>query len=387
MSIRNPRARLTLPAIVDPEHRLCFTVPVPNERYHLAAFRGAILNLASALNWQDDPDHTAREVALVWREIYDLIVLCKPADITIESWDEDLTSLCESLRWHNGVLQGLCCGDWVNIPGGGPSTNVQPTDGGTPVAGSTTCYKAVLQANGKWLLPVQVSEGDIITVNGAVGGWSDGTISWYCPNGGFYTLGACGTGSAPSGSDPVPTISHMRLIAEVDTTFYDAIDNAIAVPAGLTDVNVTFQANDASLSDNFGSIAFDVCVKKQSIDDTITLTYALGTGPTTARRGDTLILTSTCCGGGGGADYGVNVTFSSPVKVHVVGNTGFTIACPGGGSCVYAFGQQPVGTTVTSLSTPANPDPRSFDDTVDISLFDLECGTCGASWSVTVTIE
>jgi len=69
MSRRNPPAKWTLPAVVNPGTRKCFTINVPDEPYHLAAFRGALLALGSAYNWADDVDHTAKDVALVWRGV------------------------------------------------------------------------------------------------------------------------------------------------------------------------------------------------------------------------------------------------------------------------------------------------------------------------------
>lgn len=69
MNRRNPRAKWTLPDVINPLETMCVQIQVPKERFHIAAFRGALLNLASAAQWADDPDHTAREVALVWRDV------------------------------------------------------------------------------------------------------------------------------------------------------------------------------------------------------------------------------------------------------------------------------------------------------------------------------
>lgn len=68
---RNEPAKWTLPAVINPEGRRCVMIEIPDERFHIAAFRGAMLHLAEAYKWADDPDHTAREVALVWRGIID----------------------------------------------------------------------------------------------------------------------------------------------------------------------------------------------------------------------------------------------------------------------------------------------------------------------------
>lgn len=58
-----------LPEIIDPE-RICVQLWIPNEQYHLLAFWAQIEGLGSALNWGNDPAHTALDVAAVWREVY-----------------------------------------------------------------------------------------------------------------------------------------------------------------------------------------------------------------------------------------------------------------------------------------------------------------------------
>lgn len=69
MSKRYPKAKWVLPDVINPPTRKCFTILVPNDVQHLAAFRGALLNLASATNWADDEAHTAKDVANVWKGI------------------------------------------------------------------------------------------------------------------------------------------------------------------------------------------------------------------------------------------------------------------------------------------------------------------------------
>lgn len=66
---RNPPAKWTLPEVVNPLETMCVQIQVPKERFHIAAFRGALLNLASATQWADDPDHTAKDVANVWKAV------------------------------------------------------------------------------------------------------------------------------------------------------------------------------------------------------------------------------------------------------------------------------------------------------------------------------
>lgn len=388
MSRRNPPAKWVLPQVINPADSICYQVPVPDDIFHRAAFWGAMLSLASAYKWQDDALHRAKQTAIVWRDIIDNMKPgCDDCPDNPGEFDgeELMSSLCESLRWHNGVLQAFCCGEWVDIPGGGPANNIQPTGGGTLEPGEERCVKATLQANGQWLLPFPVSSGDLITVDQTNGAWSDGTLNWYCPNGGFYTLGACGTGSAPSGSDPLPTVSHMQLIALIAGVYYKVIDNVLPVPSGLTDEQVIFLANDSTASDNTGSVDFNVCVKAAPpANANINITYNLGTGPATVQDGDTLVLNAACCGGGGASDWGVNLLFDHPVLVHVVGTSGFTVT--GGGGIDWAYGQNPPGTVVQTLNTSTTRDPLDWDDTIPVEIFDMECGGCGVGWSITIVV-
>jgi len=59
-----------LPLVIDPESSLCFTIHVPNDLYHIAAFKGQIWELTRWYNWAKDPDHLAIQVAEVWKGIY-----------------------------------------------------------------------------------------------------------------------------------------------------------------------------------------------------------------------------------------------------------------------------------------------------------------------------
>lgn len=118
-----------------------------------------------------------------------------------------------------------------------------------------------MAANNKWLLPTQVNAGDTIAITLANGAGHDGGVSpWQCPNGQQFFLGSCVGLTGTDGSDPAPSIAHMRLIAEIDGTFYDAYNGSITVPGGVVSADVVFQINDADLSDNSGSYTFDVCV-------------------------------------------------------------------------------------------------------------------------------
>jgi len=145
MSRKNPPAKWVLPDVVDPAGRKCIMVQVPDNAYHIAAFRGAMLALASAYNWSDDIAHTAKEVALVWRDIVDAMewgcevsglidvrqntespcILEKTADG--DTWEEFANiQLCPpKIRLRGGVLEYSTDGGSTWTPA--PEGNIDPT--------------------------------------------------------------------------------------------------------------------------------------------------------------------------------------------------------------------------------------------------------------------
>lgn len=264
---RNPPAKWVLPDVVDPPDHICITVPVPNDRKHIGAFYGAIFNLTSARFWQDDLAHTAKDVALVWREIFDNLAP-GACDFNVPDLIDEMEyqmSICEQLRFHNGKLQGLCCGEWVNIDGqstidiGGPDQQGSGAD--QPTAGECTTYHASFSAKSTYLVPTVVNAGDTLEFTNAKGAGQDGTVSpWHCPDGSQFFGGACVGVGGPFGGDPAAAINHMALIALINGTYYSASSGTITVPGGVANAEVTLQVNDSSLTDNSGSYVVDVAV-------------------------------------------------------------------------------------------------------------------------------
>lgn len=174
-------------------------------------------------------------------------------------------SICEQLRFHDGKLQGLCCGDWTDIPGfqqAVADSAVQPGAGGTVPLGDCKEYDVVLSANNQWRLPVPVQGGTTITVTLASGGWTDGSVAWFCPQGTGYALGFCGDDVPGDPGDPLPSVNHMRLLGQLSSgpTYVDMYNTTYTVPSGQPSQDFLFQANDATLGDNHGSVSFHVKV-------------------------------------------------------------------------------------------------------------------------------
>lgn len=268
---RNPPAQWTLPDVVDPATRLCVQVYVPDDPAHIAAFRGALLALQSAYNWQDDAAHTAKDVALVWREIIRDMGDSWGCDTGIQTIEFRQLANCplevsiDSGAWST-IYDGYNCAvgaisDAIND--GTLATPGQPgADGSVPV---DECweYDVTLRGNGRWLCPVPVSAGYTVTVDNAQGGWADNnaiTAGWSCPNGTAYALGACGDPLDTDPNDPLPTVSHTRLIGFCDDIYMDMYNTAYVVPEGTPQSHFLLQMNDASLSDNQGDITCHVTV-------------------------------------------------------------------------------------------------------------------------------
>lgn len=162
---RNPRARWVLPTTVNPSTSKCIQVPVPNDPHHIAAFRGAMLALASAANWGNDTAHTAKDVAAVWRAIIDTMDWgCTMFDVrqnedlpchldksidggtTWEQW-ADLQKCPPKIRTNKGALQFWDGAAWVALPGSGDErqdgTYTPPWPTGTVPSGqSAQCLSA-----------------------------------------------------------------------------------------------------------------------------------------------------------------------------------------------------------------------------------------------------
>lgn len=94
---RRQISRWALPQVVDPETRKCASILVPDDREHIAAFKGALLDLARAYSWENDEDHTAIDVAKVWEDAMDTLTLdaeCSVADPQFEARHDEVS--CDS---------------------------------------------------------------------------------------------------------------------------------------------------------------------------------------------------------------------------------------------------------------------------------------------------
>jgi len=259
MTRRNPPAQWVLPDIVNPSGRRCFFISVPDDPLHIAAFRGALLALASGYNWADDPLHKAREVALVWREVIDNMIddsclnfRTNPFDNCGAQWTQDGGEV-----WVEFFNARACATDTVNDALG----NQAPPGGANPGPGQCFDFDFVIQGSETKIIPIALASGWTLQITQLGGAWYDGTTfgSWDCPDGNQFSLGACIPGTSTlDPADPIPSSAHMRLILALPNGTYASIPldgSNYTVPPGLPAGNYFLRANDSALGDNQGSIS------------------------------------------------------------------------------------------------------------------------------------
>lgn len=252
-----------LPEVVNPPDEICFVVRVPNDPGYIRAFIGEMFGLATWVEWERDATHKAQKVAERWRKVVlSLKAQNCGAVTTVAGADGDdfmLRQNPDNPCLLETSVDGVTWCAWADLSKCIQANPAQPSGGGQPAAGSSSCHHAVLQGMNQWLLPFYVNGGDKIKVQNWTGAWNDGTGFWYCPDGNRYEFGHCTGIHGTSGSDPLPTANHASIIADIGGTFFDATAGEFIVPSGVTDAYCAFYMNDPSLSDNSGQIEFDVC--------------------------------------------------------------------------------------------------------------------------------
>jgi len=317
---------------------------------------------------------------------------CKVSALGVTEMDDDM-GCC--LRWSDGVLEMLSCGEWVPVPGTpggtpGPAGVTIPTGEGVPEAGECREYNLLLQAYTFTLLPVPVSSGDTVTVSEFKGAWSDSfpdplTAFWYCLTGNIFALGFCSGAQHTESGDPLNTAPHMGLIAEIGgiAQYFDCSVDGITftVPPGVTDEQVLFMANDSTPADNQGGVSFHVKVCKANVLP-LTIAYAYGTGPAAANYGDVITVTAVDTGS---ANWGVQFTLSEDAKITVLNDPGYAVLC--GGGCPFAVGQHPVGTDTTSITAPPNTRLTEFPASTLIAAWRAFTSGGGSSFQVQFRLD
>jgi len=178
---KNQGMNYGLPA-TDDAPRICVTLSIPGDQESISNFVGAINTLSLWSNYRRDDLKRGKDIAAIWKQIVQDIEfdLCniQPEKIIIQEWVEEMCLKC-NIRFHNGVLQVLDCGEWVDVDGQTdgviPTPVVQEPGQPRPAAGESVCFNKTLSAKDRYQLPFPVQPGDIVTISAVTGTWSDGS--------------------------------------------------------------------------------------------------------------------------------------------------------------------------------------------------------------------
>lgn len=252
MTRRNPPAKWVLPNAINPVGRVCMTLEIPDDPYYIAAYRGAILELASAYNWEDDEAHTAKEVAQVMRGCIDAGE-CNNMNFIQRGCD--LFSVVGGVETL--IYTAQTCID-NNIADG---TLQKANSGylGNPAVGDCHIYEVHLTPGNTFVLPNVVNTGDTITLSNWQGGatdWGQLSTTWICPSGTAYALGACSNTARANtiyGTDPLQSAPHLAVIAQIGSTYYDVWASASGITPGTFTVPAGIVNQPLRLLMNIGS--------------------------------------------------------------------------------------------------------------------------------------
>lgn len=273
-SVRN------LPTNKEPTGTRCITLEIPDDdEWEQQAF-SELYRLGLWMLWERDLDKSGAPVARRWRRALDTWAHCDgtPTPIDGVEWDDDM-AICESLRWHEGVLQGYCCGEWVDIPTDGvapiPGSGGQPGSGSRPGPGASTCFNVTLPATGRWLMPMGVQDGDIITITNRDGAWSDGDIFWQCSDGTPFVFGACIGSRVHELDDPDSILYHGQLAIQYGTLFFSGTDGPVTL-SGLSGLQqLVLRPNFLPAANASGEVNLKICIENGDAPPVADWTYVM----------------------------------------------------------------------------------------------------------------
>lgn len=269
---------LQLPVVIDTLPRICVKINIPDDPVHISNFMGALYALTLWTSYIPDPAGVQKNkpIADVWRDIWESVEFV-PLDECVSVPPGPIEHGCDcdcedgmKIKFEDCKLYTSCDGGvtWDEI---GDITNcvndlikkgTQPGPGTSPGPGECANYHVSLKGNEAWQVPANLPDGATIHVTSTDGAWAPGPglTNWTCPDGTPYVLGQCVGSRGHVGGDPSGTYYHGQLIGVLnDTTpIYFDPTTVYTVPSGKGSKTIALQMNDASLSDNQGTITFDV---------------------------------------------------------------------------------------------------------------------------------
>lgn len=273
------RGLVAIPLGEVPTGTRCIQMLIPDSDDALAMLAGAIYELTHWSNYQREAARKGTQWAQAWRTaLLDSIPFlgCDMTKLRVDNicglqwsydnwatFDEYDPTACivavlssEFGALFNSALEQAIADGIV------PRNGVPGSPQEAPTPGTCVSYHVVLRANDQWVVPSPISGGDTLHITNWSGGWNDGAVYWYCPDGNSYGLGMCTPASGHTEpGDPIDTIDHMRIVGKLtsDDVWFDAQTGLYIVPSGATaNQVVVLQANDSTLEDNRGEVAFDI---------------------------------------------------------------------------------------------------------------------------------
>lgn len=231
-----------IPAPPDDQGELCLRIDAKWRPYLLAILKQLLIERT----WENDAYRATGEASILLHQIASA-EFCIPDEQPGVSGD-DCMGCC--LRWNNGKLQILSCGEWTDVPGlqgGNVQQPSQPGEGsgGPPSPGECKDYRAVIPAHGSWLLPAVVNAGDTIHLFDFDGSTTEvgGIGRWNCQDGNLFFNGVCVPLTQYTDSTTIdPSLFTGQVIAKIAGVYYDAL-TPITVPSGISNEQVALMIN------------------------------------------------------------------------------------------------------------------------------------------------
>lgn len=163
-------------------------------------------------------------------------------------------------------VDGVTWCTWADL-----SKCTSPTQPGAkspnPPSGDCASAFATVLWNDRWVLPQNVSTGDVIKVKNLTGTWDANAVGLFfpplCPDGNvFFEVGCISGTQFTDGGDPAPALPHCTLLAFDGTNYYDCGpategEVTITIAGGVSRSNLYFFCNN-HYTKGFGSVSFDV---------------------------------------------------------------------------------------------------------------------------------
>lgn len=266
--------RRILPTDLSPIGTRCIQIIIPDDDDWERAMYAEVATLSQWMRWERDLGKNGKPVADIWLKALETWSHCDGSPSPIQGMEVDDMPLlrvdCDCnvfITCCDGTEKQLLTKDQIDA-----LLRSQPGAGSpTPQPGGGTAQNCGAMSNGgTWTLPHAVNSGDVLTMSGLNGAWKDKReLFWHCPDGWLFWDGSCVQDLNFNGADPLPSVLHMSIIAEIDGTFYDIIGidgsgnpTPFTVPGGHTNAQLTLQANIDDLTQVDGTVNF--CVTAQN---------------------------------------------------------------------------------------------------------------------------